>query len=683
MLQTIGAVNFEQRPSHYYSCIENFAVNGTRLPFTFCNPNATLDSRLDDLLGRLSIWEKTKVLRVEGYEVPTLGLPKLGSHENTHGVKSNCGRKNSHHNNTGCATSYPSGTGLGAAFDRELWREVGAAIGTEVRGFHNQPNYAMVQGHFVPGLHNVDISLYSLDPNINLMRDPRWGRAQEVPGEDPFLTSEFAVNLVEGMQFGSKDGDNDTLVSAVSVKHFSLYDFEGYIPRIDEGPLPSGYCDTPAQGCQRWNSDSTPPLADFVDYFLEPFRQVITRAQPTAIMCSYNAVYGKPTCADNKINNKLVRDQWGFQGFFVSDCTALELMQNVRWENCPYPLPSDGGSCIPEPFRGGHNYTHSVDDTIRASLVEGGIDLNCGPLYNTNLYSSYLKGAVSSADIDRAARRIFRIMILLGMLDPQQEQKLVTDIGPNDIDSEIHRHLALRAAQKSLVLLKNQNQLLPLAPNTSVAFIGPHANSSQSMLSNYFGDNILVNEWTPYMAALKSNHFSKVSYALGAHICDYDYGQNPGFPNMPCDRAEGRNLTLINEAIKKAQQADVVVMFLGSDQTTEAENFDRNSLDLPGNGSQQALIDAITKVNPNIVVVLIHGGPMAFDHSKVPAILDAFFPGELGGKAIVDAITGEYNPGKSVPNSINSHFPTLLFTSLYLLLFRRKASIYKLFVILY
>jgi beta-D-xylosidase 4 len=560
------------KPQHYYSCRLNFVKDSPRLPYKFCNASTHVEERLDDLLGRLSDWEKTMVLRVQGYNIPRLGVPKLGSHENTHGIKTSCGLQNVHKNNTGCATSFPSGTGLGATFNKKLWRDIGVVIGTEARAFHNQPTTikrppksAERSLGDVPGLHNVDVALYSLDPNINLMRDPRWGRAQEVPGEDPYLTSEYAVHLVNGMQYGNDDGTgstNSTMLSAVSVKHFSLYDFEGYLPRADEGPLPSGYCDTPSEGCQRWNSDSVPPLADFVDYFLEPFHQVITRAQPAAIMCSYNAVYGKPTCADDLMNNHLVRNEWGFEGLFVSDCTALELMQNVKWDDCKHPFPSDGGSCTPESFPGGHNYTRTVDETIHASLVEGGIDLNCGPLYDTNLYSSLLNGAIAKVDVDRAARRIFRLMLQLGMLDPQEEQSLVTDFGPNNVDSTPHRQVALKAAQEGLVLLKNENQLLPLASGTSVAFIGPHANSSQSLLSNYFGENMLVNEWTPLLSAIKSQFFSNVSFALGARICDYEYGKNPGFPNIPCDEA-GVNDTLMQEAIMLAQQADAVVLFFG------------------------------------------------------------------------------------------------------------------------
>jgi len=642
----------QEHPPHYYSCRYNFTKDGERLPYKFCNPEISLQDRLDDLMPRLTDWEKTMVLRLEGYAIQELGIPKFGAQEIAHGVNTKCGNKNQFGNNTGCATSFPSGTGLGAMFDKEMWFDVGVVMATEARAFHNQVKLVRMDSNEQlkdGGLIHSDVELYGLDPNINLMRDPRWGRAQEVPGEDPYLTSEYAVNLVNGMQNGKTEysnSKNPPLFSAATVKHFSFYDFEGYMPRIDEGPLPSGFCDTPSQGCQRFNSDSVPPLADFVDYFLEPFKQVITRAKPASIMCSYNAVYGKPTCADDTINNKLVREEWGFEGFFVSDCDALEIMENVNWRTCKHPYPSEGGTCEPAEFPGGHNYTHSPDETVRASLVDGGVDLNCGYLYDRVLYASLKNGAISSEDVNRAARRIFRIMILLGMLDPQEDQPWVTNLGLEDIDTDYNRYMALRAAQESLVLLKNENRTLPLKQGSRVAFIGPHAKASTSFLSNYHGENTLVKEWTPLLSAGKSHYFTEVTYALGARICDA--GESRGWTIRPCRKAKGPDQDLLDQAVQLAKRMDTVVLFLGSDQTTEAESFDRHSLELAGNGSQKALLDAVTQANPNTVVVLVHGGPVAFDHSKVPAILDSFYPGEFGGKAIVDALIGSYNPGKQV-----------------------------------
>ena len=652
--------------------------------------------------------------------IERLGLPSMQGGESTHGVASGCGTKGTKfEGTTGCPTSFPTGPGLGASFDRALWRKVGRTIGTEARGLNNQAikGDGDVGSGGVPGIPtNGKSGLFFLDPNINLMRDPRWGRAQEVPGEDPYLTGEYGSALVDATQRGPEDPRY--LLAASTIKHWSMYDMEGYIPREDPGKIDGGYCDTPG-GCQRWNFDMTPPLDQFVDFYLKPFKAAVQRARPASIMCSYNSAYGLPTCANSQIN-EMVRAEWNWDGFFVSDCTALELMQNVKWDSCPRPWPSEGGSCTPADFSGGHNYTHTVGDTIHAALVklhlltitnptrpqpyhtlslhapvqliwvncsppntatyshslprapqqvQGSIDYNCGALYRTNLYSSLKAGAVTESDVDTAAARIYTTMIRLGMLDPPEDQYYINEITPDDVDSEANRDAALLAARESLVLLKNDRKMLPLfggqllttetgastdLASRKVAFIGPHANSTTSLLGNYHGSNTLVNSWSPLMAAKAAG--LDVSYARGVRICDYPYGKNPGFPNMPCDKAG--NVSQVAAAADVARVADVAVLFLGSDQTTEAENFDRRSLALAGNGSQAALLRSVIAVQPNVVVVLINGGPISWNHTGVSAILEAFYPGELGGRAIVDALTGAYNPGGKLPytNYIEENF---------------------------
>lgn len=330
-------------------------------------------------------------------------------------------------------------------------------------------------------------------------------------------------------------------------------------------------------------------------------------------------------------------------------CTALELMQNVKWDSCAHPYPSEGGHCTPDPFPGGHNYTHTVDETVRAALVTGTIDYNCGALYKTNLYSSLQRGAVSDADVDTAFGRILTTQIELGMLDPMEDQPYVR-IGPESVDSNASRAVALRAAHESLVLLKNDNRLLPFRRGTRVAFIGPHANSTTALLSNYYGQNTLVNTNSPLQAAVREGH--DVTYHYGCNICDYPYGTSPGFPNLPCPTDHADERRGIGEAASVAMVAEAAVIFVGLDQTSEAENFDRQSIALPDN--QAALISAVLRVQPNTVVVLIHGGPVSSPLLKhgVPAVIDAFYPGELGGPAIVDTLFGRYVPAGKLPATV-------------------------------
>eukprot|EP00041_Stephanoeca_diplocostata_P025797 m.683376 g.683376 ORF g.683376 m.683376 type:complete len:798 (-) comp22829_c0_seq1:1822-4215(-) len=614
-------------PSHYNSCTANL-TGGTRLQLPFCDSTLSIDDRIHDLVSRMTYEEKCAALDTNQPSIPRLGVPALQGGESTHGVASGCVPATA--NSTGCPTSFPTGPGLGASFDRTLWIEIGNVIGREARALNNAGKSGV----------------YFLDPNINLCRDPRWGRCQEVPGEDPVLTAAYAVHLVNGTQFGE---DVRYIQAAATVKHFSMYDMEGYIPRVDPQPHPpSGYCDT-SGGCERWNFDMVPPQRDFLGYYLKPFEEVITKSRPESIMCSYNAAYGIPTCANDDINNGLVRKKWGFKGFFVSDCTALELMQDVKWDDCQHPYPSEGGHCTPDPFPGGHNYTRTTGATVHAALVQGGIDYNCGSLYKTNLYNNLVNGAVQKADVDVAVSRLYRTMFRLGFFDPMENQTYVT-YGPTLVDSADSRHVALTAARESIVLLRNTDGVLPIAKTATLAFIGPHANSTQSLLGNYHGQNTLVNSNSPLQAAEAAG--LQVTYAPGCQICDYPYGENPGFPNMPCPVGHDLNKSGFSEAVSAAKNADVAIVFVGLDQTSEAENFDRWSLTLPG--VQEELIAAILAVQKRVVVVLVHGGGVSSTllHDTAPAVLTAFYPGELGGPAIVDVLTGAYNPAGKLPYTI-------------------------------
>lgn len=268
------------------------------------------------------------------------------------------------------------------------------------------------------------------------------------------------------------------------------------------------------------------------------------------------------------------------------------------------------------------------------------------------------------SDVDRAARRYFRTMMRLGMFDPMDRQPMVTEIGPEQVDSPASRALAKRTAVQSIVLLKNDGGALPLdgvggrlaASKVKFAFLGPHANSTQDLLSapQYHGANQLVDSHSPLMVAQARGW--DVTYAKGVNICD---SRPPGYPNQPCGITALRqhkqppapDTSGIAAAVVAAKAADVAVLFLGSDQTTEAENFDRVSLGLVG--AQEQLLREVTAVNKHVILVLIHGGPIdvssAVQNPSVRAILDAFQPGELGADAILDLLTGVESPSALMP----------------------------------
>jgi len=467
-----------------------------------------------------------------------------------------------------------------------------------------------------------------------------------VPGEDPYLTGEYGTFIVKGTQEGI---DPRYMQAAATMKHFQIYDYEGYQPNHGSANLPSdATCDntSPAPHCGRGTFDASPPARDFTSYYMGAFKTVAQRASPAAIMCAYNAIYGVPACASN-LTNLLARGEWGWEGMVTSDCGAV-----------------DGIS-------GSHNYTHDPNTTIAAALNHGGVDVNCGssspPFYTRHLCSALANGTVSLQDIDRAARRYWKTMMKLGMFDDMESQPMVTEIGPALVDSADGRKLAQRAATESLVLLKNLNGFLPLDGNhgrlaareVKFAFIGPHANSTQDLLSapQYHGSNTLVQSHSPLSVARRRGW--NVSHAKGVNICDWI---PPGYPNMPCTVGkDGKGGPMpppdtsgIPAAVRAAKAADVAILFLGSDQTTEAENFDREGLKLVG--AQEELLKEVTTVQENVIVVLIHGGPIDVSSANaspsVRAILDAFQPGELGGDAIMDMLEGKTAPSGLLPYTV-------------------------------
>lgn len=313
---------------------------------------------------------------------------------------------------------------------------------------------------------------------------------------------------------------------------------------------------------------------------------------------------------------------------------------------------------------GGHNYTRNASDTIRAALVQGGTDADC-PVSSNNFYSLYIKdalktGAIAKTDVDRAARRVFRMMFKLGMLDPMEQQQPHLSYGADQIDNAKSREVALRAATESIVLLKNIDAALPLTQpgngKQKFAFIGPHANSTQKLMSapGYHGANTLVNTHSPLQVAQRRGW--AVTYSHGCEICD-NMGGKP-YGNNPCRAtAHEYNTSGFPQALAAVEAADVVVLFLGADQTTEAEGFDRRTLGLVG--AQQQLLEqviqaSVAKPTPTpVVLVLVNGGPVdvstAVQSDTVVAILETFQPGELGGDAIIDLMDGTSSPSGKMP----------------------------------
>lgn len=387
---------------------EKLPFQDTALPF---------EQRVADLVGRMTLEEKVGEMMNGTKGIPRLGVPAYDWwNECLHGVGRN-----------GVATVYPQAIGLAATWDPELIHAVAAAISTEARAKHHE-----ALRHDVHSIYN---GLTFWTPNINMFRDPRWGRGQETYGEDPFLTARIGVAFVTGLQ-----GNDPKYLKVVSTpKHFAVH----------SGPEPS-----------RHTFDAVVPERDFYEYYLPHFEACFREGGAWSVMGAYNRTYGEPCCSSTLLLQKLLRDAWGFRGYVVSDCAAI----GDIWQN--------------------HKVVATAAEAA-ARAVKAGCDLECGGTYKA-LPEAVAKGLITEAELDTSLKRLFLARFKLGMFDPP-EMVPFASIPMSKNDSPEHAALALRTAQESIVLLKN-NGVLPLSPDLKrIAVIGPNANSLPILLGNYNG----------------------------------------------------------------------------------------------------------------------------------------------------------------------------------------------------
>jgi beta-glucosidase len=419
----------------------------------YLNPNLPLEQRIDDLIGRMTLEEKVAQMRDHAVASPRLGIPKYDWwNEGLHGVAF-----------AGYATNFPQVIGMAATWDTHLVHAMGETISTEARAKYNQ---AIRQDQ-----HETFFGLTFWAPNINIFRDPRWGRGQETYGEDPFLTSRMAVAFVTGMQ-----GSDPKYFRVVStLKHYAVH----------SGPelLRHGF-----------NVDVSPH--DLEDTYLPAFRAAVTEAHAQSVMCAYNAIDGAPACASTALLGEHLRDAWGFGGYVVSDCGAVADVYN------------------------GHHYSVDMPHAA-AAAVKAGTDLECG--YRQwqafpSLIDAVHQGLIQEADLDNALRRLFRARFKLGMFDPASSYAY-GQIPMSEVNSPEHRQQSLRAARESMVLLKNQGHTLPLkAGITRIAVVGPTAEFVQSLQGNYNGPP--PSPVYPLEGIEKRFVSARVAYAQGATLVD-------------------------------------------------------------------------------------------------------------------------------------------------------------------
>ena len=427
---------------------------GSEYEYVFQDPNADLESRVDDLLSQMTVEEKISQMKYDAPAIERLGVPSYNWwNECLHGV----GR-------AGEATVFPQAIGMAATWNQDLMHQIATAISDEARAKHHQ-----FAGEDKRGIY---MGLTFWTPNINIFRDPRWGRGQETYGEDPYLTGTLATQFIKGLQ-----GDHEKYLKLVATsKHFAVH----------SGPE-----------SLRHSMDAKADDHDLYETYLPAFKRTVFDANVQSIMCAYNSYRDKPCCGSDMLLTSILRNDWGFDGYVVSDCWAI---------NDFY-------------MEGRHNV---VDTEAQAAsmAVKSGTDINCGNTF-PYLQQAVEQGLISEDELDVSLRRLFRARFKLGMFDPA-EQVEYAQIPYDVVTSQEHLDLALQTSRESIVLLKNENNTLPLDDNiNSIAVIGPNADDNQVMLGNYHGT---PTHMTTVLAGISEKlPDAEINFAKGTHWVD-------GFP---------------------------------------------------------------------------------------------------------------------------------------------------------
>ncbi len=533
------------------------------------DPSLGTRERVDTLVGAMTLREKIAQMLHEAPPIPRLGVPAYNWwNECLHGVA-----------RAGQATVFPQAIGMAATFDAPLVFRVFDAIADEARAKHHQ---AAKQGN-----RKIYFGLTYWTPNINLFRDPRWGRGQETYGEDPYLTARLAVAACTAMQ-----GDDPKHLKLVATpKHFAVH----------SGPEPL-----------RHTFDAVVSERDLRETYLPHFKAAVQEGKAASVMGAYNRTLGEPCCGSRRLLQTILREEWGFEGYVVSDCWAIK------------------------DFHMHHKVTKTREESV-ALAVRNGCDLNCGDAYGA-LLDAVKEGLVTEAEIDVSVKRLFEARMRLGLFDPEEKVPYAA-IPPSVVRCPKHLDLALETARKSIVLLKNDG-VLPLSRNLNViGVVGPNADNKTAMLANYHG-------FSPNVVTVADGILDRLSVGsemttgTGCHL----YRDEPVLEGAHRFRVRPRT--------------DAIVAVLGNTTELEGEEGgvalsdgggDRVRIGLPGR--QRELLEALHAQGKPIVLVVLSGSPI--DLSDVEpycnAILYAWYPGEQGGNAVADVIFGDCNPSGRLP----------------------------------
>lgn len=683
----------------------------------YMDTNLSFEERTEDLVSRLTLEEKINIMRYDSKEIKRLGIPAHNAwNECLHGVA-----------RSGRATVFPQAIGMAAMWDADEMGTIADVISDEARAKHHE--YAS------RGKRGIYQGLTYWTPNINIFRDPRWGRGMETYGEDPYLTGELAIPFIKGLQ-----GDDDKYLKLVATaKHFAVH----------SGPEST-----------RHSFDVWPNDYDLAETYLPHFKRSVQDAGVYSVMCAYQSFRGAPCCG-NEFLSSLLRDQWNFDGYIVSDCWAIRDFFEEK----------------------GHHVVATPEEAA-AMAVKAGTDMNCGNTYSPHLLNAVKQGLLSEAELDVSVKRIILARMKLGQFDPQEMVPFST-ISYDVVDSKEHQALADEAARKSIVLLKNEKNILPFSKDVKkVAVIGPNADDLEVLLGNYngypvnpktpltglkeklpnaevlFAQGCELSAGLPYFSAvpteylytdagmkengmkaeyydnkerkgnpkhtqvdpnvdftwgttapfadIKYDNFSATwtgvlvppvtgNYALGAEgfsgfrfyvndslLIQYMSEHHPTKKYERLDLEAGKpyqirieytqdntdhammrfiwdtpKTNLKQEALDLAKGSDLVVLCMGLSPLIEGEELDvkvdgfygGDRLDIKLPDTQTELIREIHKLGKPTVMVLLNGSALAFnwEAENIPAIIEAWYPGQGGGAAIADVIFGDYNPAGRLP----------------------------------
>lgn len=532
----------------------------------------TAASKAKELVSKMTLEEKASQLRYDAPAIERLNVPAYNWwNETLHGVA-----------RAGVATSFPQAIGMAAAFDPELLERAGDVAATEGRAKYNAYS----------GENDRDIykGLTFWSPNVNIFRDPRWGRGHETYGEDPYLTSRLGVAYVMGLQ-----GDGDTLKSAACAKHFAVH----------SGPE-----------AVRHEFDARATRKDMAETYLPAFKACVQEADVESVMGAYNRTNGEPCCGSNTLIRDILRGEWGFEGHFVSDCWAIR------------------------DFHEHHMVTKSFEESA-AMALKAGCDINCGVTY-LHLLKAYEEGLVTEEEITAAAERAFTTRYLLGLMDGCEYD----DIPYEKVECEEHLKVADQLTRESVVLLKN-NGILPLDADAgqTIGVIGPNANSRVALIGNYHGTS------SRYITVLegiqdKVGHNGRVLYSEGAHLYK-DRVEGLAWKN---DRiSEAVTVAKHSDVVILCVGLDETLEGEEGDTGNSYASGDKVDLQLPE--SQRDLMNAVLAVGKPVIVCLMAGSAIDLSaaQDKADAVLQLWYPGARGGKPVADILFGVCSPSGKLP----------------------------------